>query len=453
MKRLLIITTLLAAALLCQAQAGTILTLERARELALQNNSEYQASQAEAASAKWSRVSAFSNFLPSVSLDGTWLYLDPATTVNSPGGSYKMNNDFRSFGFSLSQPLFLGGKLWQGYRMSQLSEDMAQTNLQAQKLSLLATVNDIYLSLLQTQSLREIGQLDRQAASTNLEIAKLKYDNGLLSNADYLSFQSRLASKEVSLLQAQTAMQLSQLKLQNYLGIDYLPLASEAGDSVSDPSLRILDSYDAEETANLTALAQSQSESANTTLKLLRGGVELSRRAYQISKGAFLPTVMLVGSREYSENWIDRYEFDAANQLVLSVSVPLLPQLGTYAKAKSAQFDYRKAQLQAQTAAAGVGLGIEAAVLNLVSAAKQVGAARVAFDFTTQSYEQMQERFRLNMISANDLLNAELALSASRLAFNNANYGYQRARFALLQILGYEDSQDLDAMIISGVNK
>lgn len=453
MKRLLIITTLLAAALLCQAQAGTILTLERARELALQNNSEYQASQAEAASAKWSRVSAFSNFLPSVSLDGTWLYLDPATTVNSPGGSYKMNNDFRSFGFSLSQPLFLGGKLWQGYRMSQLSEDMAQTNLQAQKLSLLATVNDIYLSLLQTQSLREIGQLDRQAASTNLEIAKLKYDNGLLSNADYLSFQSRLASKEVSLLQAQTAMQLSQLKLQNYLGIDYLPLASEAGDSVSDPSLRILDSYDAEETANLTALAQSQSESANTTLKLLRGGVELSRRAYQISKGAFLPTVMLVGSREYSENWIDRYEFDAANQLVLSVSVPLLPQLGTYAKAKSAQFDYRKAQMQAQTAAAGVGLGIEAAVLNLVSAAKQVGAARVAFDFTAQSYEQMQERFRLNMISANDLLNAELALSASRLAFNNANYGYQRARFALLQILGYEDSQDLDAMIISGVNK
>lgn len=453
MKRLLIITTLLAAALLCQAQAGTILTWERARELALQNNSEYQASQAEAASAKWSRVSAFSNFLPSVSLDGTWLYLDPATTVNSPGGSYKMNNDFRSFGFSLSQPLFLGGKLWQGYRMSQLSEDMAQTNLQAQKLSLLATVNDIYLSLLQTQSLREIGQLDRQAASTNLEIAKLKYDNGLLSNADYLSFQSRLASKEVSLLQAQTAMQLSQLRLQNYLGIDYLPLASEAGDSVSDPSLRILDSYDAEETANLTALAQSQSESANTTLKLLRGGVELSRRAYQISKGAFLPTVMLVGSREYSENWIDRYEFDAANQLVLSVSVPLLPQLGTYAKAKSAQFDYRKAQLQAQTAAAGVGLGIEAAVLNLVSAAKQVGAARVAFDFTTQSYEQMQERFRLNMISANDLLNAELALSASRLAFNNANYGYQRARFALLQILGYEDSQDLDAMIISGVNK
>ena len=453
MKRLLIITTLLAAALLCQAQAGTILTWERARELALQNNSEYQASQAEAASAKWRRVSAVSNFLPSGSLDGTWLYLDPATTVNSPGGSYKMNNDFRSFGFSLSQPLFLGGKLWQGYRMSQLSEDMAQTNLQAQKLSLLATVNDIYLSLLQTQSLREIGQLDRQAASTNLEIAKLKYDNGLLSNADYLSFQSRLASKEVSLLQAQTAMQLSQLRLQNYLGIDYLPLASEAGDSAPDPSLRILDSYDAEETANLTALAQSQSESANTTLKLLRGGVELSRRAYQISKGAFLPTVMLVGSREYSENWIDRYDFDAANQLVLSVSVPLLPQLGTYAKAKSAQFDYRKAQLQAQTAAAGVGLGIEAAVLNLVSAAKQVGAARVAFDFTTQSYEQMQERFRLNMISANDLLNAELALSASRLAFNNANYGYQRARFALLQILGYEDSQDLDAMIISGVNK
>lgn len=453
MKRFILFIALSCAVLLGAQAGGNILSLEQARELALQNNSDYQAKLAELNAAKWGKYSAGSKFLPTLSLDGTWLYMDPATTYQAGGQTNTLNQDIRSFGFSLSQPLFLGGKLWQAYKMSQISEEMAQTSLDGQKLTLLTDVNNLYLSLLQTQSLLGMSELDEQSAVKNLEIAQLKFDNGLLSTADYLKFKSRLASKEVALLQTQTALQLAQLNLRNYLGLDYLPRAQELPDLENDSGLLTLDTYDTRATTALTALALEQSRTGNTSLKLLENSVELSRRAYQLSKGSFLPTLMLIGSRQYDENGIDRYQFTASNQIMLTASIPILPQLGNYAELRKADFNHQKAILQARTANNGILLGTEASVLNLVSAAKQVRAAKLALDYTQQSYEQLQERFRMNMISSTELLDAELMLSSARIAYSNAVYAYHKARIALMQAMGWEDAQALNELIIIGVNK
>lgn len=453
MRRLILLIALLSAVLLGAQAGGNILSLDQARELALQNNSEYQAKLAELNAAKWSKQAAGSKFLPTLSLDGTWLYMDPAATYQAGGQTNSLNQDIRSFGFSLSQPLFLGGKLWQAYKMAQISEAMAETGLSGQKLTLLTDVNNLYLSLLQAQSLLALSELDEQSAVKNMEIAQLKFDNGLLSTADYLKFKSRLASKEVALLQTQTALQLGQLNLRNYLGLDYLPRAQELPDIENDSELLTLDAYDTRTTTALTALALERSRSGNTSLQLLENSVELSRRAYQISKGSFLPTLMLIGSRQYEENGIDRYAFSASNQIMLTASIPLLPQLGNYAEMRKADFNHKKAILQARTANDGILLGTEAAVLNLVSAAKQVRAAKLALSYTQQSYEQLQERFPMNMISSTELLDAELMLSSARFAYSNAVYAYHRARIALQQSMGLDDAQTLKEMIIIGASK
>lgn len=452
MKRFIILTALLATSILGAQNTGSI-NLEEARELALKNNSGYQAKLAELEAARWSTKATLSNFLPTLSLDGTWLYMDPATTVQTSVGPVTLNKDIRSFGFSLSQPLFLGGKLWQGYQISKLSQEISETGLEAEKLATLTEVNNLYLGLLQTQDLQKISEMDRQSAEINLQIAQLKYDNGLLSTADFLRFKSQLASKEVTLLQSKTALQLAQLNLRNFLGLDYLPTARDLPGSDSDPLLDILDAYDASSTQSLTETALAAGRANSTTLRVLENSVELARRGYEISKGSFLPTVMLIGSSEFSENGIDRYKFENSNQIILNASIPLLPQLGNYANLQKARFDYRKAQLEAKTATDGILLGTEAAVLNLVSSAKQVRASKLALDYTRQSFEQLQQRFRVDLISSKDLLDAELMLSAARISHSNSVYNYHKARVELMQILGISDAGNLDDMILTGVHK
>lgn len=453
LKRFIIFSVLLAASLLGAQPDSSVLSLEEARQLALSNNPGYQAKLAELEAADWSAKAALSNFLPTLSLDGTWLYMDPAQTVMAGSTPITLNHDIRSFGFSLSQPLFLGGRIWQGYQMAKISRQMSQTSLEDQRRTLLGEVDNRYLALLQTQDLLRITELDHHSAEVNLQIAQLKFDNGLISNADLLRFQSQLATKDVSQLQASTAFQLSQLNLRNFLGLDTPPQVEAFADPENDPGLLVLENYDTTSTQALTQLALDRGEGSNLALMQLERGLELSRRAYQMSKGSFLPSLMLIGSSEFSENGIDRYEFDNSNTIMVTASLPLLPQLGNYAELKKAEFAYKKNLLEAQSATDGIRLGMESAVLNLVASARQVKAARLALDYTEQSFLQLQQRFRMDLISSKDLLDAELMVSAARTSFSNSFYNYHKARVALMQALGLDTSQELDDLILTGVSK
>jgi len=446
-------TALLLVLALSSLTAAETLSLEEARQLALQNNNEYQAQVKSVEAAKWSKSQALSSFLPSLSLSGTWLYMDPAATYQAGAQTVELNNDMRTISLSLSQPLFTGGKIWQAYQMSKISLEMAELGMQNQRLTLLAEVDNRYLALLQTKALVELSQLDEQSAARNLEIAQLKFDSSLISKGELLKFQSRLASKEVSLLQAESALQLAQLNLRNYLGLDYLPVPEAIADPENDPELALLDKYDVAQTNLLIREAIRRGKSSSVALQISERTVDLSKRAYSISKGSFLPSVILTGSRKYEENGIDRWEFTPSNQLMLNVSIPLLPQLGNYAALRKSRAEYERAILTSESATDGIQLGTEAAVLNLVNAAKQVRAAKLALDYTRQSYEQLQQRYILNMISSTELLDAELMLSSASLAHSNSVYNYLKARAALMQLLNLEQPQDLETMITKGVDQ
>ncbi|MDZ4121408.1 MAG: TolC family protein, partial [Candidatus Cloacimonadaceae bacterium] len=182
-------------------------------------------------------------------------------------------------------------------------------------------------------------------------------------------------------------------------------------------------------------------EKGNLNLGILESSVDLSRRAYSISKSAFLPTLMLTASRQYRENGIDRYEFNSSDQIMLNLSIPLLPQYTNYASTRTAFYNYRVTELRAKTASDGIKMGVESAVLNLIGSAKQVQASALALEYTRQSYEQMQERFRQNMLSSSDMIDIELMLSAARTASVNAFFSYLQSKTTLLNLMGSVDEQ------------
>ncbi len=454
MKRLLIlmIPLLLLTSLAAQVNRTPNLSYDEARALALTGNNDYQAKLAARESARWSKNQALSSFLPNLSLSGTLLYMDPATEVQAGGSTITLNNDFRTFNLQLSQPLFTGGKLWQAYKMAEIGVEMSDLALQNQELTLLSDLETKYLAVLQTMALVDMNEQDYRSAQTNLEIATLKRDAGIISNADYLRFESNKASKEVSLLQAQSAFSLAQMSLRDLLNLDFSPIPEPVVINPEDPILTLLQGFDSQETGLLAARARNYGQSGSIALKISDRSLELSRRSYKISQGSFLPTVALAGSRQYQENGLERWDFEASNQIMLNVSIPLLPQVGNYSAMRKSYFDLQQKRYEASSLRSGVETGTEAAVLNLVSAAKQVRASNLALSYTEQTYEQMQERFRLNMLSSAELLDIDLMLSAARLSQNNSYYNYLKARAALKQLLGITDSQILNNLIQSGDN-
>ncbi|MCK9583433.1 MAG: TolC family protein [Candidatus Cloacimonetes bacterium] len=427
------------------AQEARPISLQDAKAMAVQQNPQFQGEKAALEAAKWNKASAMSSFLPILSLGGTLLYMDPARTIPAGGQNITMNKDQRSIALNLTQPLFMGGRLYQTYKIALASSQMASLSLEMQKLQLKAEVEAKYYAVLQLKDILDIASREREQAVQNLALADLKMEAGILSRADHLRFQASLANKDMAFLQAETAYDLALRSFMNYLGASQ-PLMPEAIE-LDEAEIQRLTKLDNQEVISFTDRAYDLAQKGNQSLKILDKSVEISQRGQKIANAAFLPSLTLVGSRTYAEDGLDRYEFDASNQIMLNLSIPLLPQVGNYAKSRQAYYQAQQTVYNAESAKDGIDLGLQAAAINLINSARAVQNAQLSLSITEDMYAQISERFRVNMISTMELMDAELMVSASRMAYAKAYYDFLKARLNLLSLMGSQDEELLSTIL------
>jgi outer membrane protein TolC len=308
-------------------------------------------------------------------------------------------------------------------------------------------VENKYLTVLRLKTIYELSQAELNTARENQELALLKLQTGLIAQGEFLRFKANTANKEVAELQAQTALQLALQDFANYLNSSELLLPLELDLENDQELIDRLRSYTLGQTQELVNKALQLVEKQNLNLKILDKTTDLSDRAYKIAKASFLPTVVLSGSRKYEENGIDRYEFTPSDQIMLNASIPLFPLLGSYANLKKAKTDIQRTRLEAKSVSDAIRLSTQSAVINWVSAAKQVNGSELALQYSEQLYQQLRERYNQNMLSSVDLLDAELMLSAARLTATNAYFSFYLSRSALMQVLAMEDPASLEAIL------
>jgi len=130
-RRLLLMTLLVLLAVdLCWGQVREALTLGECIEIALEQNQTVLSAREDVESAKGGVVEARAAMLPVLGMQATYTGLEKLRTIEIPGdpeGSRKMDltKDYQ-LSFSLSQPLFSGGRVWQGYRQARLSLQIAE---------------------------------------------------------------------------------------------------------------------------------------------------------------------------------------------------------------------------------------------------------------------------------------------------------------------------------------
>jgi outer membrane protein TolC len=132
---------------------------------------------------------------------------------------------------------------------------------------------------------------------------------------------------------------------------------------------------------------------------------------------------------------------------MLNLSVPLLPGVGNYANSRKAYYEAQQTAFNAESAKDGIDLGLQAAAINLINSARAVQNAQLSLSITEDMYAQISERFRVNMISTMELMDAELMVSASRMAYAKAYYDFLKARLNLLSLMGSQDEELLSTIL------
>ncbi len=417
------------------------LSLSEARELALQNNPKLLAQENTTKSSKASYWQSLLGLIPSADLSGGYTIYDEATQIG-------MNavEEYKTYGITISQPIFNGGSIWLGSRLSHDAYKISQETLKSTRLSTLSEVESKYFSVLQNKALLEISRKSLESAATNLEIAQIKYDNGNLSRADLLNLQSEQAAKEISLLQMENLYSISLLSLANFLQLPEIDALEEIDLTEHQFVLAYLQESDPDQLERLLNSILNTGLEGSPALKISELAVKSSQKSLLMAAGKFLPSLNL----QYSKNWI-KYDFEDeyndSGQLGIYLSVPIFPIIDNGLEVAQANYQLKRSRYDFTSAEDNIKLGLKSTVLNLITAAKTVNSSQLALNYAEETYLQMQERFSSGLISSNDLLSAEIMYTSAQNQNVTSIYDFLRARSELRLQTGIEADNILEDYI------
>ena len=435
MRKLILMMIFVASCFILNAE---ILTLKEAKEIALKNNPDLLAEEHAKKSAKYDFWKSTLSLIPSVNLDGTYTKYKPGLGM----GVGTAADESRTYGYTISQPIFNGGKIWFGSRIQNDAAKIADAIYLSKRLGTITDVESKYFSVLENQDLLETAQKDLQSSEIQLEIARVRYETGTLSKADYLQLQSQKASKEVSLIQIENLYSISKLALANFLQISPDYTLEKISLDLYENYLKNFQSLNPVQIDELISEVIEISKENNPSLKMAELSEAINKKSLLMAGGNFLPSLNL----SYSKTW-SKYDFqdvyEDSERLMLIASVPIFPIADNVAGYVKAKHNYRNSYYNYRSAEDGIELGLKSSVFNLVASARTVYATKKALEFAEETYLQMEERFRNNIITTSNLLDAEVMLTSSRNQYTKSVYDLLRARSSLQQLMGVEDEQIL----------
>lgn len=388
------------------------LTLEKAIELALQNDFAYRISQQQ--------VDVYRHrlknnpLLPQITLDGSKNLDEKLQVIEIPsftgGAPQRVTLDFTrnyEFTFQVMQPVFTGGKAYLGFRNSLLDLKSAQDRLDNSREETILRVKKSYYTILVMKEYLQAQQEAMSLAETNLVNVQERHQLGLASQYDLLRAELALASQKPELSRSQNMLDISILNLKNILQMseDTEPRISDRLDLVRfDTSLDEIMATGIENRFEIRQLRFEQEKLAN-----------LLKMAY----GQYLPQVAIVARYSYRSdffnfhrgNWEDYYSIN------LAFSLPIFPGLSRNAQIGELRVNRKILDLNRRMLLSGTKMEIENRYKTLRREFEVVTQARKNLEMALEGQRIAELNYREGLISllevnasANDLTQARVAL-------------------------------------------
>lgn len=397
-----------------QEQAQAPMSLEQCRDLALEHNKQIQMAQADAVASDYLVKSAKTKYLPRVDFAGAWINpgdraIRPFAIdfnipgVTPPGLSIPLDlisvapREIYTGGFTLRQPIFMGGKIVEANKMARYTSDLAHEKVKMKEADVLATVDEAYWRVLSVQEKVRLAQTYKSLLDHLVQDLENVYAEGMTTRNEVLKVQVKQNEAELTLVKAQNGLQLSKMLLGQIIGLEaeQIELDSEI---ISEEQL----------SSRLLALENSNAERAE--IVMLRSKLALTESARKMVKSQFLPNVFLTAGY----NWIEPniYKGSQSNlggdwMVGIGVQVPILTWGDRIHQVHIADQEVAKAELELQDAQEMITLQVQQNRFKHAEALKKM-------ELTKLSKEQAEENLRITknnllegMNSVRDILEAQ----------------------------------------------
>jgi outer membrane protein TolC len=424
-------------------------SLEQAKSSALEKNYGYAIAKENVNYSELTSKSSFAAFLPTASLSASYVLYTPEVEMSSfkftPPSTLTpvtmTQEDRTAFGLRITQPLFSGGKIWNSYGISKDSEKASRNTLTAEMLKLIADVESQYYSVLEAVELFSIAKESLELSKRNEETAKIKFDSGLISKADYLKSSSARANSEVSLVNAEKMYELSKISFSNLTGLITFELEAVDQEHYELFILKLCASEYNWMEEKLTVMKEIATKN-NNDLKNIRLSKEINEKRISISKGNFMPSVNLSYSTEWAKTNIAD-EYTNSGTVSLSASIPVLPLYDNFAGLEKSRIDLRKSEITEMQLTDNISTLIKSYLYTLISGSKQLSSSKVAVELASETYTNVEQRAYSGLSTEDELNTARLSLIQAKYNQASAYYSILKTKSELMKILGISDDEEI----------
>ncbi len=433
------------------------LNLEKALEIALSDNPTIKVADKEIERKDYSRKEAIGALLPVIDASGQYsrtlkkqvMYMDmdmPDGSGSEDGseggegsaggtGGFDMGKGIKvgrdnnwNGGFNLQLPI-IAPSLWKNIQLSKIDLEKTIEAARSSRISLINQVEKAYYNILNAEDSYNVLLMSYDNAKLNAKTYSDKFKQGLASEYEVLRSEVQVRNLEPGLLQAENGVRLAKLQLSVLLGLD-MNVDIQTETKLADyESLLYSD-----------ALVMDTSLQNNTDLKQMEIQSRYLRKALQVQQMSYYPTLAATANYTWmsmnNDFKFNQYRWTPYSTVGIALSIPIFQGGTRYFKEKQAKIGIQQLQYQRSDLERNLRMQVQSAQDNIEKSVQQVASNKEGVRQAEKAFTIMQKSFEIGSATFVELNDADLALTNSKLAYNQAIYDYLTAKAELNMVLG-----------------
>ena len=384
------------------AQEKLELSMEQARQYALNNNTDIKNSilSLESANKKIWETTAIG--LPQVTAKAAYqnIFKVPTVMFGDPNDPNTQEialgvKENTTVDFTVSQLLFSGAYIV-GLQASRIYYQLSNQSLTKARTEIVETINDTYTMILVAEESSKILRDNLTNVSKTLDEIKAMHQEGFVEITDVDQLELSLNSIKNSLAQVENNTDLGYRLLKIQLGID--------------PAQQIVLTDKLEEVVNVDAISIAISSEfnieKNIDFQLVKTQEKLALLDLRRERTEYLPTVSAFYNRTEKMN---KPEFDFAPKDVfgVNVSLPIFSSGQRMAKVSQKKLAYKQVQNSREFVSRSLSLQAQQFQYDLGIKMSMYQNQKKSMDLSKQIYERTLLKYKEGVSSSMDLMNAQ----------------------------------------------
>jgi len=408
MKKVIIALSVLLLPSLMTAQKQW--TLQECIDYAMQNNITLQKSRLQKLSATEDVKGAKGALLPSLSASTNqsvgyrpWQE-SGITTVTNGQVDTKVSKSYYngSYGLNAQWTVWNGNRNYNQVKLSRLQEQAADLSVQESANSIQEKIAQLYVQILYLTEAVKVSENSLETSRKNEERGQEMVSVGKMSKADLAQLSAQRATDEYNVVAARSEISNYKLQLKQLLELT----GPEAFD-IATP-----ESSDEQALAAIPALMDVYEQALATRPEIESSKLAMKSADLQVSiaRAGYMPSINLTGgfgtstNSRSSNSWGNQFKTNFDASAGLSLSIPIFDQRSTKTAVNKAKIQRESYLLDLQDKQKQLYQTIEGFWLDATTNQQKFRAAQATVDSEQQSFDLLQEQFRLGLKNIIELM-------------------------------------------------